>query len=179
MQKSSVSHTLRCLCEGAILIALAQILGYLKFWVMPAGGSVTLAMLPIAVFAWRWGLKPGLSGGFVFGLLQLTLDGAYAWGWQSIIGDYLLAFTLLGIGGLFREKKFGLICALLLGAFLRFVVHWVVGALVWADLTPAAAEYTSNWLYSLAYNAPYLVLSTIVCAVPALLLEKPLSKLPR
>ena len=36
--------------------------------------------------------------GFVFGLLQLIFDGAYAWGWQSMLLDYLLAFTPLRAG---------------------------------------------------------------------------------
>ena len=47
--------TLRCLCEGALLLALAQVLGYLKLWELPNGGSVTLSMLPIFLFCVRWG----------------------------------------------------------------------------------------------------------------------------
>ena len=47
--------TLRYLCEGAIMIALAQILGYLKLYELPQGGSITLSMLPIFLFCSRWG----------------------------------------------------------------------------------------------------------------------------
>ena len=85
--------TLRCLCEGALLLALAQVLGYLKLWELPNGGSGTLSMLPIFLFCVRWGFGPGLLVSFAFGLLQLFLDVAYAAGWQSIIGDYLLGFA--------------------------------------------------------------------------------------
>ena len=77
--------TLRCLCEGALLLALAQVLGYLKLWELPNGGSVTLSMLPIFLFCVRWGFGPGLLVSFAFGLLQLFLDVAYAAGWQSTI----------------------------------------------------------------------------------------------
>ena len=83
----------RMLCEGALMVALAQILGYLKLAEAPNGGSITFAMFPIILFAVRWGLRPGLMAGFLFGLLQLIFDGAYAWGWQSMLLDYLAAFT--------------------------------------------------------------------------------------
>ena len=96
--------TLRCLCEGAIMLALAQVLGYIKLWQLPNGGSVTLSMLPIFVFCIRWGFGPGLLVSFAFGLLQLFLDVAYSAGWQSIIGDYLLAFAVMGFAGLFKGK---------------------------------------------------------------------------
>ena len=98
----------RVLCEGAIMVAMAQILSYLKLAEAPNGGSITAAMFPIIFFAVRWGVKSGLAVGFVFGLLQLVFDGAYAWGWQSMLLDYLVAFTPLGLAGLFRNKPWGL-----------------------------------------------------------------------
>lgn len=49
------NRKLQMLCEGAILVALAQILSMLKLWEMPWGGSITLGMLPIFLFAVRWG----------------------------------------------------------------------------------------------------------------------------
>ena len=100
------SHAkLRALTEGAILIALAEILSFLPLYKMPWGGSVDLAMLPIIVFCVRWGFGPGLLVSFAFGLLQLFLDVAYAAGWQSIIGDYLLAFAVMGFAGLFKARR--------------------------------------------------------------------------
>ena len=49
------------------------------------------------VFAVRWGLGPGLLAGFVFGILQFVFNGGFAFGWQSMIGDYLIAFLALGL----------------------------------------------------------------------------------
>ena len=69
----------RMLCEGAMMVALAQVLSYIKLMELPNGGSLTPAMFPIILFAVRWGLTPGLMAGFTFGLLQLIFDGAYAW----------------------------------------------------------------------------------------------------
>ena len=55
---------LRALTEGAILIALAEILSFLPLYKMPWGGSLDLAMLPIIVFCVRWGFGPGLIVSF-------------------------------------------------------------------------------------------------------------------
>ena len=51
---------IRMLCEAAIMIALAQVLSYIKLMELPNGGSLTPAMFPIILFAVRWGLGPGL-----------------------------------------------------------------------------------------------------------------------
>ena len=54
MAKTKNSHlALRALCEGAIMVALAQILGYLKLFELPQGGSITVAMVPIIYIAYR------------------------------------------------------------------------------------------------------------------------------
>ena len=61
------NRKLQMLCEGAILVALAQILSMLKLWEMPWGGSITLGMLPIFLFAVRWGTRWGLVAGCAYG----------------------------------------------------------------------------------------------------------------
>ena len=135
----------RMLCEGALMVALAQILGYLKLAEAPNGGSITFAMSPIILFAVRWGLRPGLMAGFLFGLLQLIFDGAYAWGWQSMLLDYLVAFTPLGLAGLFRGKSWGLFAGTLAGCLARFAIHYISGVTVYKILAPT--EFL-NWTFS-------------------------------
>lgn len=71
---------LRALCEGAIMVALATALSYLKLLELPQGGSVCIGMLPIFLYSARWGVGPAFLTSFAYGLLQLLLDGAYAWG---------------------------------------------------------------------------------------------------
>ena len=104
----------RELVEGGLMVALATVLSYLKLWDAPYGGSVTLlSMVPIILYSLRWGVKPGLVAGLAHALIQLiqgmgdvmyvpTAGGIAA----AIILDYLLPFTLLGLGGLFRGVKF-------------------------------------------------------------------------
>ena len=62
----------RILVEGAIMVALATVLSFLKLWQFPWGGSITvLSMLPIVVFALRYGVARGLAVSFVYSLIQL------------------------------------------------------------------------------------------------------------
>ena len=86
----------RALCEGAIMLALAFVLNMVSkplFANMPQGGSVTLAMFPVLFYAHRWGVGRGLLVGFAYGLLDMIYDGGYAWGWQSMLMDYLVAYA--------------------------------------------------------------------------------------
>lgn len=112
---------LQAMAEGAVLLALALVFNALKLFKLPNGGSVDLAMIPVFLFALRWGVGWGLLEGFLFGLLQMFIDGAVAWGWQSLLLDYLVAFTPLGLAGLFRGKGRGIYVGILLGCFLRFM----------------------------------------------------------
>ena len=169
----------RMLCEGAIMVALAQILSYIKIMELPNGGSLTPAMFPILLFAVRWGLKDGLLAGFVFGLLQLIFDGAYAWGWQSILGDYIVAYTLLGLAGLFHKNPYGYFYGVLVGGLARFLSHYITGATLWAEYMPDTffgMTMTSPWFYSALYNGSYMLVDMIVCVVVGWALWKPLGK---
>ena len=180
MNEKTKSHRgVLMLCEGAIMVVLAQILGYIKVWEMPWGGSVCLSMLPIICFACRWGLSAGLMSGFVLGVLQFMFDGGIALGWQSIIGDYLLAFTALGIAGLCRGYRDGVYWGSLLAGAARFAVHYVVGATIWAEYMPEeffGMTMTTPWFYSLLYNGAYMVPDTVLCIVVFALLMKPMGK---
>ena len=173
------NKTLRCMIEGALFVAIAQVLSMLKIWEMPWGGSVTLAMVPILLFAVRWGVGPGLAAGFVFGVLQFMFDGGFAIGWQSIIGDYLVAFAALGLAGLCHGKKGDIYVGSIVGGLARFLVHYVVGATVWAEYMPEeffGMSMHSPWFYSLLYNLAYMLPNIILCLIVFVLLSAPLKK---
>ena len=168
--------TVRRLVEAAILVALASVLSLIKLAELPAGGSVTCAsMLPILIIAYRNGPFWGLGAGLVFSLVQL-LTGlsvfGYVTGWQSILAvvflDYVIAFIVSGLGGIFRSQKRTQATALVYGALLvsllRFICHLISGATVWAGLSiPDGAALA----YSLLYNAAYMVPETIILVTAA------------
>ena len=171
---------LRALCEGAVLVAVAEILSFIKLWEMPWGGSIVLSMVPLVLYAVRWGLGAGLLSGFVFGVLQFVFDGGFAIGWQSIIGDYLLAFTVLGLAGLVARKKSGVFTGTLIAGFARFLVHYVVGATIWAEYMPETffnMTMTTPWFYSALYNGAYMLPDCLILLViGAVLLNTPAKK---
>lgn len=169
--------TVRKLTEGAVMIALAEILGMIPLYRMPWGGSVDLAMLPIILFCVRWGFGPGMIVSFAHGILQMLLDGGFAYGWQSILGDYLVAYAVLGFGGLCKGKW---VPATLVACVMRFLVHYVVGATIWAEYMPETffnMTMTTPWIYSALYNGAYMLVDTIaVLAVFFLLSKTPIKK---
>ena len=174
---------IRALCEGAIMLALAIVLNLVSkpiFANMPNGGSISLAMFPILFYAHRWGLGNGLLMGFAYGLLDMLLDGGYAWGWQSIILDYLAAYTALGLGGLFKGKDWGIFPGVALGCLGRFAVHHISGITIYKILVPTEVEgfgvFSNPHIYSLVYNGVYMLPNTIIAIVIAALLFVPLKK---
>ena len=167
------------LCEGALMVAMAQVLSYVKLAEAPNGGSITPAMFPIIFFAVRWGLRSGLLAGFLFGLLQLIFDGAYAWGWQSMLLDYLVAFTPLGLAGLFKRRGWGLFAGTVVGCAGRFLIHYISGVTIYKILAPTEFmrwTFTSPAAYSLIYNGSYMLPNTLIALVVAALLYKPLKR---
>ena len=177
--KADSHMKLRALCEGAVMLALALVLNALKLYQFPNGGSIDLAMIPIFFFALRWGCGWGLLEGFLFGLLQMFIDGAVAWGWQSMLLDYLVAFTPLGLAGLFRGRGKLIYVGILLGCVARFIVHFISGVTIYAINAPTEIlnmTLTNPVTFSLVYNGSYMLVDTVICLAVFAALYKPLKK---
>ena len=157
MSHTKIHRSVRALTEGAIFIAAAEVLSFLPLYKLPWGGSIDFAMMPILLFCVRWGFGPGMLVSCAHAILQTLFEGGIAIGWQSILGDFLLAYAVLGVAGLF-QGRFPLGAVVACGA--RFLVHYVVGATVWAEYMPESffrMTMTTPWFYSALYNAAYMV----------------------
>jgi thiamine transporter len=176
----------RALTEGAILLALAVVLNYLSaiiFASLPQGGSVTLAMFPLLLYVHRWGVGKGALICFAYGTLDMLLGGGYAWGWQSILLDYLVAYTALALGGFFRGRAWGIFPDIAIGCLGRFAVHYVSGVTLYKILQPTAIEgleglgvFTSPHIYSLVYNGVYMLPNALIALAIAGALFVPMKK---
>lgn len=203
----SFSSTRR-LTESALMIAIAAVIELISKLIgleLPFGGTITIAsMFPIILISYRHGVKWGLMTGFVYSLVQIvlgvkTVSAMFLPGddqmilWQAIcvcLLDYVLAYTVLGFGGIFRNviKKpaLGLVLGTVLALLLRYLVHIVSGAIfygAWAewfftqDGFPAiGAKILEKFsgaslsiVYSIFYNGlymlPEIVITTIVAAI--------------
>ena len=184
MKNNSRSHVrVRALTEGAIMVSLAMVLNLISkpiFANMVNGGSVTLAMFPILLYAHRFGVGRGLLMGFAYGLLDMLFDGGYAWGWQSILLDYLVAYTALGLGGAFRGKDWGIFPGVVLGCLGRFAVHHISGITLYRIVEPTAVEgfgvFSNPHIYSLVYNGVYMLPNTVIALVIAGALFVPMKR---
>ena len=180
MSTSKTHLRIRALTEGAIFVAMAFVLSFVKLYELPNGGSLTPAMFPILLYALRFGTLRGLLAGFIFGLLQLLFDGAYAWGWQSMILDYLLAFTPLGLAGLFKGKAWGIFPGTVVGCAARFFVHFISGVTIYriveATEVPGLGVYEDAAAYSLVYNGSYMLPNMVLALVLAGVVYVPLKK---
>ena len=63
----------RMICEAAIFIAMAEILSLIPLYKLPIGGSITLEMLPIFLFAARYGCGWGSLAGLVYGAITYLI----------------------------------------------------------------------------------------------------------
>lgn len=172
----------RALCECAIMLALAVALSYVKLFTLPFDGSITLfSMLPICLISIKWGLGWGLGTAFTYSWFQILQGGVFAWGLTpgmlvaSLFLDYLLAFTVLGLAGLFRKRgTWGMVAGVALVCALRFLVHFAAGVILWANLEEFVAfgrEWVGRpWLYSLCYNGVYMLPETAMTTLGAFLL---------
>ncbi|WP_342506335.1 energy-coupled thiamine transporter ThiT [Sporosarcina sp. FSL K6-2383] len=169
---------LQFLLEVAILGAISFVLDKIGFS-MPQGGSVTLSMLPIVVMAFRWGIVGGMLTGFVSGILQLIMGG-YVFNAIQAALDYFVAYALVGVaavtlGWLLSGKAKGnkgtmvmaIVVGTVIGGLLRFLIHYIGGIVFFASYAP---EGQPVWLYSLVYNASYMIPSIILSALVASLL---------
>ena len=187
MQNTNPLHLrVRALTEGAIFLSLAVVLNYLSsiiFASLPQGGSVTLAMFPLLLYVHRWGFGRGLLVCVAYGTLDMLLGKGYAWGWQSILLDYLVAYGALALGGFFRGKAWGIFPAVALGCLARFGVHYFSGIVLYRIIEPTGIEgleflgvFSNPHIYSLVYNGAYMLPNAIIALVIAAIMFAPMKK---
>ncbi|MBC7959440.1 MAG: energy-coupled thiamine transporter ThiT, partial [Vallitaleaceae bacterium] len=168
-RKQTTKVKVKQLVYSAIAITIATVFSFVKFITLPQGGSITLfSMLFVVLIGYWYGVKQGLLSGMVFGILQLILQGWVLHPIQLIL-DYPLAFAMLGLSGLFKNSENGLLKGLILGAFGRFLCHFISGIVFFGSY---AIEGFSTAAYSAAYNIAYVggevFLTAILIMIPAL-----------
>lgn len=175
MSNANVKNRTRAICEAAVFIALSLALGLLRFKVWAQGGSVDFSMLPLIIFALRWGSAWGCSAGAVAGLLRFVLLDGAAYGWQSLLIDYMLAYGACGLAGLLRSVEMGCVLACLV----RFVMHLISGVVLFGMYMPSeymGMKMNNVWIYSTLYNGSYMLPVAILTIMAIAILKVPLRK---
>ncbi len=179
--KNSAVNNTKALTYAGISVAIAYALSYVKFFDGPQGSSVTLAsMLPIMLYAYIFGTKRGVLAGLVYGALQILQEPQIYEPLQVLL-DYPIAFSALGLAGMFKNKKFTkgnaaleFILGIVVAGVFRYCAHVLSGYFVfysYAEWSDSAVLQNSPILYSLVYNSAVLIDALIDVVVGFLLLS--------
>ncbi len=196
----------------AMMLAVAAVLSVVKPFALPFGGGVTLAsMMPICLIAYIYGTKTGLLSAFVYSLIQMLLDpqvivGAFLPGdEQMLLGkailmcvlDYILAFSVLGLGGIFKGRFKNDFYGIGIGAFfvtlLRYLCHIISGYILWGSYAEWFFSQEGFYkigqsilntfsgqglalIYSLFYNGLYMIPEIVITTVITPLVFQALKK---
>ena len=199
------------LTESAMLLALAVILEVVsKMFIPPMtfGGNLTIVhMLPVVLIAYRQGTKWGFVSAFAYSLIQtmLGMDSVSAAFLPSsdeymglnaitmILLDYIVAYTVLGLGGIFRDRikapGAALMCGSILALSARYACHIASGYILYsswaewfftqegfpawgAELVAALSPDMLGFVYSVVYNGMFMIPEIILTAAMSLVIAR-------
>ena len=206
------------LTTSAVMLALAAILAMvcalIPFLNLPFGGGFTIAsMLPIVLISYMYGIRWGIFSSVVYSFIQIVMDlylgkgstimalflpeGDEFMGYGAAIAilliDYVVAYSVLGLGGIFRKRIKNKAVALALGvAFaltLRYIAHIISGFIfygAWAEWFFSQENFYSigGWIldsfsgkglaliYSIFYNGLYMIPEIVITVVAAIGVSK-------
>ena len=206
------------LTTSAVMLALAVILAMvcalIPFLNLPFGGGFTIAsMLPIVLVSYMYGVKWGMFTSAVYSVLQIVMDlylgkgstlmalfmpnsdefmGYFA-AVAILIIDYVVAYTVLGFGGVFRKriknKTLAIALGVVLALSLRYVAHIISGFIfygTWAEwffsqenfysigawILDSFSGKTLALIYSVFYNGLYMIPEIIITGVASLAVSR-------
>ncbi len=170
--KNGSANNTRALTYAGICIAISYALSYIKIFDGPQGSSVTLAsMLPIMIYSYIFGARKGVLAGAVYGVLQCLQDPQIYEPLQVLL-DYPIAFSAIGLAGIFKgakflkgNKLFEIVLGAIVGGFARYFASVLSGYFVFYSWS----SMDSSLLYSIVYNSAILI-DAVICAVVGALL---------
>ncbi len=203
----------RRLTESAMLLAVALILELLSKSFIPElafGGQITIvSMLPVVLISYRHGIKWGLFSGVVYALLEMALgaknvSSAFLPGYFGdgtmifnailmCLLDYMIAFTVVGLGGIFRDRiknpGLSLMCGSLVALGLRYLSHILSGYILFASyaewfftqdgfpawgakLIESVSPTVLSWIYAVVYNGLFMIPELVFTAIVAFVLGR-------
>ena len=167
LQMRRIHFTTSMLINVALMLALTIVLHQLRIFHMPQGGSVTLgAMVPLLFLTYRYGAGIGCLAGFLYGMINLMQDAFIVHPLQ-VLFDYPLPYMALAIAAAVPGRIY-LGAALAFAA--RFFCHYISGVVFFGSYAPPD---TSPYLYSLVFNATYLVPEAVICLLLLRILPVP------
>ena len=203
----------RRLTTSAMMLAMATVLAlicaYIPFLNLPFGGGFTIAsMLPIVLISYMYGMKWGFFVSFTYSCIQIVMDLVLGKGstvialftpssedYMGLVAaililliDYFVAYTALGLGGIFRNRIKNKTSAIVLGVIValsvRYICHITSGYIfygAWAEWFFSQDGFYSiggfvldlfsgkmlSLVYSIFYNGLFMIPEIIITSIVA------------
>ncbi len=145
----------KSLVYASVSIALSFSLSYIRFLELPQGGSITFAsLLPIMIYSYMFGIRKGVIVGIIYGFLQFIQAPWFYHPIQFLL-DYPIAFSAIGLSGLFKEREifsgkaplqFALGASIAVA--LRYLSHVISGIFVFGSGDPNYGAVAWSFLYN-------------------------------
>ena len=175
-QTNKLTISALCLALGTVLMWVSKLIP--APWLQ--GGSVTLfSMVPIIGVGVMFGTKWGLCTSISYSVIQMMF-GFYPPPTQTFMSfllvvllDYVIAFGVLGLSGLFyrifKRHRFSIPLSGFIVTFMRYVCHILSGVLIWGVY---AEEGQTVLMYSLIYNGTYMIPEILLTTAALAFLSK-------
>lgn len=151
---------------AALFITIELVQNQLGLFEMPNGGSLSVSAVILLLASYHLGYKKGIAISllsvvlqFITGYMHLTT------GPIGFFLDYVLAYGIYGIASLLPNIKY-FYTGVLITNLVRFFAHTISGMVF----------YQTKFMASMAYNATYMVPTTIVAIILVPILHQRLKK---
>ncbi len=174
---------------ASMMLALAVVLEFVtrsipffkSAWLM--GGSISITMVPLILTALYCGPIYGTVISITYAVINFFIDGVTSWTPNvlavclSLLLDYVIGFGCCGLAAIFRKpffekKPWAPLAAVVLCGAIRLFTSFLSGIIVFTqafdyDSTSglSTAFTPEGCIYSITYNAGYMIPSIILCAV--------------
>ena len=155
----------------AVFAALALVFkfvgGFIPFLKMANGGSIEIEMIVLVIASFVLGYQKGIVSALVYWVLAFMFNEAsYFLNPLQYACDYLIPFVAMGCTTLFlfkgiKNDNLRYIVAVFIAFFIKYICHLISGAFFYFPEGEVAGS-VGAWIYSIGYNAPYVIVSMII-----------------
>lgn len=142
----------------SVFLALTIAISFLKIIDLGNGSFVSLSTMPILLVSLLYGSKIGIQVGIYSSIILVFLESSVLHPF-SIIFDYLLSYSVLGLVGLSKNSKtLNMLLNIIFVFFLRFLFHFLSGVIVFGKFSKG----TNPWIYSSVFNGIYIMFNFLL-----------------
>ncbi|MBQ6217325.1 MAG: energy-coupled thiamine transporter ThiT [Erysipelotrichaceae bacterium] len=165
--KKSETRTLALMAiYCALFVVFDRVSDMLNLFKMANGGKLNFGPIALLICSYHLGWKKGALVGVVSVFLQLVIGSVSWYGIASFLLDYMIAYSAYGIASLFPNFSY-FYSGILVTSLVRLLSSTLAGTIVWE---------TPFWA-SLAYNASYMIPTTLCAIIVVPLLCERLKKI--